>query len=259
MSRILLIPAAGEGSRFRSAGLNVAKPLLQVNGRTLLEHTLDSFPLEQGDLLLLAVQRRHGVRQALASRLTALHPTVDIHWLELDALLPGQLATSAAAIRQLLQRQPSQAERQLLIHNCDTGFQWSSDLNVIEGFASMAVFPASGNHWSFGQPDPLDPNLAIAIAEKQRISDLASIGLYGFRSTAAFLAAAEQQLASGRTVNGEHYIAPMLQAALERGDIVSLPRVSGVRLYGTPSELCASFAISLHTLLSDNQQPLNAT
>jgi dTDP-glucose pyrophosphorylase len=246
---LLLITAAGEGSRFRAAGIAVPKPLIQVQGRTLLEHTLSSFLLNPGDQLLIAVQRAHAVPDQLDDRLQAAFPRVTLHWLELDALLPGQLATAVAGLEQaLLVGDPA-----LLIHNCDTGFRWQSDLLPnAEAYGSMAVFPAEGEHWSFGRPDPNDPSRAIAIAEKQRISELASIGLYGFQSVSRFLNDARQQLRRGVTVKGEHYVAPLLQQALIQGETVQLPRVGGVRLYGTPTELCASFNVDLEQLQADN-------
>ena len=258
MSRLVLIPAAGEGSRFTKAGIAAPKPLIQVQGQTLLEHTLTSFAFEAGDHLMLAVQRRHGIREAISARLANSYPHLRLHWLELDQLLPGQLATSAAAIDALLHEQPHCRDLSLLIHNCDTGFQWSTALGQVDGYASMPVFEAEGDHWSFGQPDPQNPGRAIAIAEKRRISNLASIGLYGFRSAGQFLDQARHQLNDGATVNGEHYIAPMLQAALEVGEHIALPRVQGVKLYGTPAELCQTFSLDLNTLIDSNRHPLNA-
>ena len=258
MSRLVLIPAAGEGSRFAKAGIKAPKPLIQVQGQTLLEHTLTSFAFQPGDQLMLAVQQRHGIRASISPRLASRYPNLSVHWLELDQLLPGQLATSAAAVDALLAKQPHCRDLTLLIHNCDTGFQWSDALGQVEGFASMPVFEAEGDHWSFGQPDPQNPLRAIAIAEKRRISNLASIGLYGFRTTGQFLDQARQQLNNGLTVNGEHYIAPMLQAALEAGEQIALPRVQGVKLFGTPSELCRTFNLELDTLIENNRQPLNA-
>ena len=258
MSRIVLIPAAREGSRFCKTGIAAPKPLIQVQGKTLLEHTLASFDLQPGDQLMLAVQRRHSIRESIGSRLADQHPSLSLHWLELDQLLPGQLATSTAAIDSLLDQQPHCRDLTLLIHNCDTGFQWSEPLGRVKGWASMPVFEAEGDHWSFGQPDPLNPERAVAIAEKRRISNLASIGFYGFSSAGRFLDQARWQLNHGSTVNGEHYIAPMLQTALDNGAEISLPRVQGVKLYGTPAELCKTFNIDLHTLITDNQQPLNA-
>ena len=249
---LLLITAAGLGSRFQRQGLTTPKPLIRVQGRTLLEHTLSSFELTPADHLLIAVQRIHRIPEQLDGRLRHNHPGVTLEWLELDGVLPGQLATAVAA----LESSGSVADNPLLIHNCDTGFAWQETLRpAAEAYGTMAVFPAEGEHWSFGQPDPADPGRAIAIAEKRRISDLASIGLYGFRSCREFLSDAREQLAAANTVAGEHYVAPLLHTALERGATVLLPRVQGVRLYGTPEELCASFAVSLEDLTRENAQP----
>ena len=79
----------------------------------------------------------------------------------------------------------------------------------------MAVFKAEGDHWSFGKPNPQKPSEAIEIAEKKRISSLASIGLYGFRNMQQFQTIAEWQLKHGEPVRGEHYIAPMLQTMID--------------------------------------------
>ena len=157
---LLLITAAGEGSRFRAEGISVPKPLIRVQGLTLLEHTLRSFALAPGDQLLMAVQRAHGVHEQLADRLQQAFPLVAQHWLELEALLPGQLATAVAALEQTL----PDGDQPLLIHNCDTGFAWPGQggrsLLPGEAYGSMAVFPAAGEHWSFGRPDPAEPDPA---------------------------------------------------------------------------------------------------
>ena len=249
MTKTVLIPAAGAGSRFTKAGIHTPKPLIHVAGQTLLEHTLDCFPLEADDHLVIAVQRRHQVRQVLAHSLHKRFPDLNVHWVELNELLPGQLATATAA----METSRVDSSLPLWIHNCDTGFRWNESLNAINGFASMPVFEADGDHWSFGCPDPKDPTRAIAIAEKRRISNLASIGLYGFTSIEAFLKHAHVQLQQDNTVGGEHYIAPMLHQAISTGERVYLPKVDDVKIYGTPAELCLEFSISLDQLRDLNQ------
>ena len=252
MAKAILIPAAGAGSRFKKAGINVAKPLIFAKGQTLLEHTLDCFEFTGKDHLILAVQHKHQVRKTLEEKLKKHLPKVNIHWFELEKLLPGQLATSVAALESVLQTSDFDESLPLLIHNCDTGFRWKPEFASIKGFASMAVFSAEGTHWSFGEPDPKNPHRAIAIAEKTRISDLASIGLYGFSSTKIFLKEAKSALHSKDTIQDEYYIAPMLQKAIIKGMEVSLPRVDGVKTYGTPEELCECFKINLESLKSEN-------
>ena len=164
----LLITAAGAGRRFRDQGIKAPKPLINVSGRTLLEHTLDSFELLDGDALLITSQRGHDLPSQLDHRLRCRWPGVGLQWMELDALPPGQLATAQMSIEHWLDQEVSQDHHSdpLLIHNCDTGFRWSDACLPGKHDASMAVFEAEGDHWSFAQPDPDRPDRAIAIAEK---------------------------------------------------------------------------------------------
>ena len=141
----------------------------------------------------------------------------------------------------------------LLIHNCDTGFSWNDDCLPYDNDASMAVFEAEGDHWSFGLPDRDQPTQAIQIAEKKRISSLASIGLYGFSNVLEFQKAASWQLQNTSPYKNEYYIAPLLQTLIEKQKRVSLPRVKGVSLYGTPQELCKTFNLSQNELILNNQ------
>lgn len=188
----LLLTAAGAGSRFRQEGISTPKPLIRVQGKELLLHALASFGLAHGDRLLLGVQRQHRVRQQLEQVLAEELPDVSVDWVELEELLPGQLATAAACVSRAWGENDQALGSPLLIHNCDTGFTWPGEggrsLLPGEAYGSMAVFPAAGEHWSFGRPDPADPGRALEIREKSRISPLASIGLYGFRHGGEFLA-----------------------------------------------------------------------
>lgn len=242
---LVLITAAGSGLRFVREGITTPKPLIRPRELSLLEFTLLSFELLPGDQLLIAVQRSHHVREQLEDSISALFPDRPVHWIELDRPYPGQLATALTALEQF----DPQGDTSLLIHNCDTSFSWKADLRPpSESYGSMAVFTAEGEHWSFGKPHPEHPDRAVAIAEKQRISNLASIGLYGFRSMQRFLVDARQQLDHGHPLNGEHFVAPLLQSALAQGETILLPRAEGVQVYGTPTELAHCFEICIDQL-----------
>ena len=251
-----MITAAGEGRRFRQVGIERPKPLISVHGEPLLLHTLRCFSLCAGDICLISGQARHGLREALEPVLRQQWPQVEFHWIALDCLLPGQLATASTSLEQWIASTTADSavlQQPLLIHNCDTGFRWHPSC-LPEGVdACMPVFEAEGDHWSFGVPNPTDPSRAIAIAEKERISNLASIGLYGFRSLELFRQQATRQLQQAMPVVGEHYVAPLLHTMLREGCSVSLPRVEGVELYGTPAELCSTFGISLNALQAENR------
>ena len=254
MNRIILITAAGSGIRYQRAGIKVPKPLINVGGKTLLEHTLDSFAVAHSDIIVIAVQKKHFVKRMLEARLARRFRCQMIYWVELEDILPGQLATANYAVTRCFSLDKiSSIEYNLWIHNCDTGFYWPDQFQPIASYGSMPVIKADGEQWSFGKPDPNDNSRAIEIAEKKRISNLASIGLYGFRTCSDFLEQSTYQLKSGKLLNNEHYIAPMLQRLIEEGKEIKLPVVDKIKQFGSPIETCQTFKISLEVLKSLNQ------
>ena len=253
MTRTILIPAAGLGSRFKKEGIKTPKPLIQCGGKTLLELTLESFTFHEDDSLIIAVQKTHQVKEFFSSGINVDLNGIKINWVELDHLPQGQLVTSINA----LENCDINLNNELWIHNCDTGFKWNSSLDSLKTFASMPVFEAIGDHWSFAKPNEKDATLAIEVAEKRRISNLASIGLYRFKSCEEFLKTAYSHLNNSNTINNEYYIAPMLQRAIESNKTVSIPRIEGVKLYGTPEELCTTFDTTINQLLMFN--PANSS
>ncbi|WP_094555937.1 NTP transferase domain-containing protein [Synechococcus sp. 1G10] len=244
----LIITAAGRGSRFYSQGVLRPKPLIRVHGKELLTWALESFPVGLFSRWLIVSQRKDGVRAAMANRLNQSFPGQRIEWLELDAMLEGQLKTALAAARE------GQISGSIVIHNCDTAFEWDHGIIDLNAYGWIPVFKAAGQSWSFVSVNPAEPTRAIDVREKQRISDLASIGLYGFASAERFIKDAEVEISDpGRKVNGEFFIAPMYRQAIQRGLAVHVPLVTGVTLFGTPEQICDSFKISRQQLIEDNQ------
>ena len=47
MSKInIIIPMAGEGNRFQDVGIEIPKPLIVTNGKTLIEHSIESLGID---------------------------------------------------------------------------------------------------------------------------------------------------------------------------------------------------------------------
>ena len=45
----IIMPMAGEGSRFKEQGYDIPKPLIELEGRELYKHALDSLNLLEAD------------------------------------------------------------------------------------------------------------------------------------------------------------------------------------------------------------------
>ena len=54
-----IIPMAGESTRFFNAGYKIPKYLVEVKGKTLLEHSVNSLPCDLDSEIIFIVLRDH--------------------------------------------------------------------------------------------------------------------------------------------------------------------------------------------------------
>ncbi|MBY0443721.1 MAG: glycosyltransferase family 2 protein [Burkholderiales bacterium] len=236
MPQNIVITMAGRGSRFVDAGYTVPKYQIMAHGRSLFDWSMLSlkhFLSSDCRVIFVCLEENHSaayVRQQ--SQLLGLR---DIHVLELNELTDGQ-ATSAYLSRELWR-----AEEPLLIYNIDTyvnpqALQPSHIRASSDGW--VPCFQVPGDHWSFVKL--ADDGWAVDLAEKQRISDDASIGLYWFAQAGLYTQAYEGFFVDEKNlVRGERYIAPLYRQMIAEGRKVSISNLAlaDVHVLGTPAEL----------------------
>lgn len=118
-----------------------------------------------------------------------------------------------------------------LVWNGDTHLRvgWDDSIQPTGDWMLLSKLP--GVHWSFAQ---IEDSRVIKTAEKVRISEFASLGLYGFQNPTIFLTALEEQTASG-----EKYVAPLYNSLIERGFPVEAHVIESSLMVplGTPREV----------------------
>jgi len=245
-----LITCAGNGTRFLHQSIKPPKPLIRVLGKELLLWSLESFSYEAGDNLYICYQTVHELEKKLKHKLSLTYPFLRIHWLPIDKLTNGQLETAIMAIDSF------GIEGQLVIHNCDTAFNGFEFMQSEKGtniFGTIPCFIGDGDSWSFVEPLEKGSKKVKQVQEKVRISNLCSVGCYYFSSASMFRNLANEYIAKGgNLVEGEFYIAPVYQHAIDRGLIVEYELTSNVKLFGTPEQTQSTFNISLNSLFSEN-------
>lgn len=169
-----IIPIAGKGSRFKSAGYNTAKYLLPVTGRPVIEHILSYFDKSKPTLLIL---NRQDFNKKQIERILRALDYKDFQVVEIDDT-DGQLAS---VVEGVMISKYQNYDGPAWIYNGDTirvnelpySLLFNNDS---EGF--IEVFKEKGSHWSF-----VDSLGKISrITEKYRISDYCCTGLYGFKN-----------------------------------------------------------------------------
>ncbi|WBS02047.1 glycosyltransferase family 2 protein [Pseudoduganella sp. SL102] len=234
----IVITMAGRGSRFYDAGYTVPKYEIMAHGRSLFDWSMLSLQqfLEQPARLIFVCLKENDSGAYVRERCAALG-LADVHVLELDAVTDGQ-ATSAWLSRDLWQ-----ADAPLLIYNIDTYVEPRAlaPADIRPGSDGwVPCFQVPGDHWSFVRLG--EDGWATDLAEKERIADFASIGLYWFARAADYASAYERFFADpANLVRGERYVAPLYKQLLRDGGRISIADLdpATVHVLGTPAELQA--------------------
>jgi dTDP-glucose pyrophosphorylase len=127
----------------------------------------------------------------------------------------------------------------LLIYNADTSCRTSlvKTLGQMNGHVDglIGIFQAPGDKWSFVRLDENDR--VIETAEKRRISDWATTGLYYFSRGSDFVRHADEMIAENDRVNGEFFVAPLYNRMISAGAHIKGDKADEVWVLGTPEDL----------------------
>src|SRR5204863_464413 len=94
-----LITMAGEGRRFREAGYLLPKMLIEAKGKTLLEWSIDSLPLNLCSRLIFVAQQKHEDEFQLSQKINSIYcdRVKALHFKFIDKLTRGQSETACLA------------------------------------------------------------------------------------------------------------------------------------------------------------------
>jgi dTDP-glucose pyrophosphorylase len=226
----IIIAMAGEGSRFKSAGFSMPKHDILVRGRTLFEWSVLSLQNFFSEKFYFVGRKGNWDTARLkdsCQRMGLIQP----NFIELADQTKGQADT----VNQALARIEAPNEP-LIIYNIDTYVEPEVILpSDIKGDGWIPVFEAQGDRWSFCVVSP--QGRVLEVAEKKRISNLATVGLYYFSSGLTFAKCYSNYTFSKYP---EQFVAPLYDSLLNDGSsqvfATTLP-ASAVHVLGTPEDV----------------------
>jgi dTDP-glucose pyrophosphorylase len=228
----VIVPMAGRGSRFKNVGEMTPKPLIPVLGKPMLYWALKSIDgIEYSQLVFIAL-KEHEVNFGLKTLLHELYGN-NVTLILIDEVTEGQLCTVLAAEEHL------NSSEDILITSSDTfvkskiGEHISRKADDCAGLISVANLP--GDRWSFAKVD--ETGRVTEVAEKRRISNYASTGLYYFANGYDFLTEAKRIIENKEKTQGEYYVIPVYQKLIERGLKIEISLADEVYDMGTPESL----------------------
>jgi HAD superfamily hydrolase (TIGR01509 family) len=227
----VLIPMAGAGSRFEQAGYTFPKPLIEVNGKPMIQVVVENLNLDAN--YIYVVQKLHREKYNLDTLLNLLTPGCKI--VETDGLTEGAACTA------LLAKDYINNDNPLFFANSDQFVEWDSNefmykMQETDADGGIVTFTATHPKWSFAKVD--ENGLVTEVAEKNPISDIATVGYYYWKNGSDFVKYAEQMIENNIRVNNEFYVCPVFnQAIKDCKQIRTFNTAKGMWGLGTPEDL----------------------
>lgn len=228
----ILIPMAGEGSRFAKEGFTFPKPLIDVNGKPMIQVVVENLNFDATYIFLVRkehLQKYEGFKSTLNIITSGKFKIVEV-----DELTQGAACTA------LLAKDFINDDEDLLIANSDQFIEYSRENFLsLKRFSNLdgVIFCFNAVHpkWSFVKTD--ESGVVTQVAEKNPISDIATCGIYWYRKGSDFVKAAERMIENDVRVNGEFYIAPAYNEMIAGGKRLIPFYVEKMWGLGTPEDL----------------------
>ena len=221
---------AGRGKRFEVAGYSFPKPLIDIDGKTMIQVIIEN--LDFSDEHIFICQKEHYEKYALKDLLTLISPKCNV--------IQVEDITEGAACTALLAKELINNDEELIIANSDQWINWNNQhflsfLRNNDADGGVVTFIATHPKWSFAKVN--DKGEITLIAEKKPISNIATVGIYYFKRGRDFVEAAEQMIRKNIRTNNEFYIAPIYNEMIESKKKILHYPIAEMKGLGTPEDL----------------------
>jgi HAD superfamily hydrolase (TIGR01509 family) len=226
----VLIPMAGLGSRFKDAGYVFPKPLVEVDGKPMIQAVVESIGVNATYTYI--VQKEHYEKYNLSYLLNLITPDCNI------VQVGG--VTEGAAVTCLLAKEYIDNQSPLILANSDQIVEWNSrqfiyDLMTKNADGGIATFESTHPKWSYAKVN--SDGLVTEVAEKKPISNIATVGIYYWKHGSDFVKYAEQMIDKDIRTNNEFYVCPVFNEAIADNKRVFASNIKKMWGIGTPEDL----------------------
>ena len=239
MQPYIVMPMAGHGKRFKDAGISKPKFMIEVENKTLFEWSLDSLPVEISKKIIFICLEEHekefNVSEFIKNIMKQKYPRIKYELVYLEKITRGQVETVLHA-KHLID-----FESTLIIYNIDTHFISSRLKSKILTLKNQNIdgllgcFTSDDENLSFVEIN--EKGLVKRVREKEKISSLASTGLYVFSNGRQFIEAAETIIKNNIKVKDEFFVSEIYNILLKSGKRFEIDIAEEFIPFGTPDDI----------------------
>jgi HAD superfamily hydrolase (TIGR01509 family) len=228
----IVIPMAGEGKSFERAGFTFPKPLIDIQGKPMIQRVVENINADAK--FIFVVLKEHFERYSLSHLLNLIAPGCDI--VVLDKPTEGALVTVLTA------RKYIENEHPLAVVNADQVIDWNSNeffyaMDADECDGGIVTFTSTHPKWSFVKLR--EDGFVGEVAEKKPISDMATAGVYYFRRGEELVRRADRMIEKDIRTRGEFFFVPVFNEFVSDNKKIRAFPVQKVWGLGTPEDVDA--------------------
>ena len=232
----IIMPMAGEGSRFIKEGYAQPKPLIEYQGMPLFIRAINSLKdIDVPRKYSFIVRKEHITTHQIDQVIKTNIPSAQIY--KVDKTTRGAVETC------LIAKDGIKKDDSILIMDCDLEFYSSNYNKAIKNIIEDPANPTKGLLLSFTSNDPrysyaqVSNGVVTQTAEKEVISNHALIGSYFFSDSNSFLQAAHSLLNDSNHNKPEFYVSLLYNYLIRQKLEIRLSICDEYSSYGTPEEL----------------------
>jgi len=233
----IVIPMAGAGSRFQEAGYTFPKPLIDINGKPMIQLVIENLKPKNIDYKFIFIcQEKHYDKYSLHSIFNNLIPKEKFESITVNNLTQGAVCTVLMAVDYI------NNENDLIIANSDQLIDLDFDefighCRTNNSNGSIMTFESNHPKWSYARLN--SKNEVIEVAEKKVISNKATVGIYYFDEGKKFVNNAFKMIEKDIRVNNEFYVCPVYNEMIINNEIIKIFNIDEIQMHGlgTPEDL----------------------
>jgi len=213
-----ILPVAGKGTRLRPHTHTKAKSLVNVAGKTVLEHIIERLKdAAVEEYIFIIDENGQQIKDFMANEYPELNCS---YYVQQERLGPAHaVALGAPSVKS--------GDDLLVVFN-DTIFV--TDLAAIPDICRDAdglIYSKEVEDYQRFGVNVIDGEFIVDMVEKPDtpISRLAQVGLYYMKDGAGFIAAIEETIAAGETVKGEYYLPAVFMRMIGAGFNFKAPEI----------------------------------
>jgi dTDP-glucose pyrophosphorylase len=228
----IVIPMAGEGTRFPKDAYKVPKPLIDINGVPMIQRAIESLGLIGTYHFVI---RKDSYYDQICTLLHSIFSSVKI--ISIDQTTEGP-ASSCLLFKDFINN-----EEELVIANCDQIMWWDPNLffNTARYYkydGLVVTYTTKTPKNSYARVDKM--GFVQEIKEKEVISDISLNGIHYWRKGKYFVQSAESMIEYNDTApNGEFYVGPTYNYMIKDGLKVGIHHIPNYQHnpVGVPEDL----------------------